>query len=141
MNRKLPYKVYPDTRTGGYFYAVVMPVQIAAPEINSPRTKRFEAIIDSGASSCQFNASIGAAIGLDIEKGDKVETLGISGSNEIYMHQISLYLPGGVVKTEAGFSKDLPVLGLLGMSGFFEHFKVIFDSATLQCELERIFHA
>ncbi|GAC1437185.1 MAG: hypothetical protein NVS1B11_30540 [Terriglobales bacterium] len=67
--------------------------------------------------------------------------MGIAGPNEIYMHEISLYLPSGVVETEAGFSKDLPVLGLLGMRGFFEHFKIVFDPAALQCELKRIFDA
>lgn len=67
--------------------------------------------------------------------------MGISGPTKTYMHDIHLYLPGGIVSTKVGFSDKLPVPGLLGMSGFFEHFKVTFDSTACRCELERIFHA
>ncbi len=57
------------------------------------------------------------------------------------MHDISLYIPGGIVTTKAGFSDNLPILGLLGMTGFFEHFRITFDPAALRCELERIYKA
>jgi len=141
VSLKLPYLKYPDARTGGFFYAAVIPVHIALPAQNAPRSKRFEANIDSGASFCHFHSQIGRAIGLEIEKGVETETQGISGPTKIFLHDISLYLPGGIVTTCAGFSDRLPVSGLLGMTGFFEHFKVIFDPTALRCELERIFRA
>ena len=50
-------------------------VNIALPSKNAPpRTKRFEAVIDSGASRCIFHASIGRFIGLEIEEGTVEET-------------------------------------------------------------------
>jgi hypothetical protein len=116
-------------------------VNIALPAHNAPRTKRFEAVIDSGASRCIFHASIGISIGLEIEKGVVEETLGISGISRTYLHDISLYAPGGILNIRAGFSEDLPIAGLLGMNGFFDHFRVVFDPTGQRCELERLFLA
>jgi hypothetical protein len=41
--------------------------------------------------------------------------------------------------TEAGFSDDLPLLGLLGMRGFFEHFNIMFNPTARQVELDRLY--
>ena len=138
MSLKLPY---PDPQApGGFYYAASVPVNIARPAKNSPRSKRFEAIIDSGATSCIFHAALGRAIGLEIEKGEPTQTQGITGPVNLYLHDISLYVPGGVVATRAGFSEDLPIAGLLGMLGFFEHFfKVTFDPTALRVEIERLY--
>jgi hypothetical protein len=135
-----PYKKYPDSR-GGFHYIAVLPVYIARSEKNAPRSKRFEAIIDSGASNCLFPAGIGRAIGIEIEKGEPLETLGISGPDRVYMHDISLHVPGGTLRVRAGFSEALPVAGLLGMSGFFDRFKITFDPISSACTLERLFTA
>jgi len=142
VSLKLPYQKYPDGQArGGFFYAATVSVNIALPAKNSPRSKRFDSIIDSGASQCIFHASIGRAIGLDIEKGEKVSTNSIQGATDIYLHDISLYAPGGIVPARAGFSDTLPIAGLLGMSGFFEFFKITFDPTALRVELERIYRA
>jgi hypothetical protein len=107
----------------------------------APRSKRFEAIIDSGSSGCIFHASIGRAIGLDIEKGEVLRTLGIAGSAREFLHDISLSVAGEIIATRAGFSDDLPIAGILGMKGFFEHFRIVFDPIAHGVELERIFRA
>ena len=140
MTLKLPYKKYPN-KDGSFYYTAALPVNIALPQQNAPRSKRVEAFIDSGATVCQFQSGIGRAIGLDIEKGEVIETLAATGPANIYMHDITLYIPGGPVQIKAGFSDNLPVVGLQGMMGFFEHFVVTFNPAALRCELERIFKA
>jgi len=137
---KIPYKKFP-LHGGGVTYSAVLNINIALPAKNAPRTKRFEAVIDSGASRCMFHASIGRSIGLEIEKGSVEESLGISGTCRTYLHDISLYAPGGIINIRAGFSDDLPIAGLLGMNGFFDHFKVVFDPTAQQCELDRVFLA
>jgi len=140
VSLKIPYKKYPaPTAPGGFFYAASIAVNIALPIKNSPRSKRFDAIIDSGASGCLFHGAIGRAVGLEIEKGQKANTLGVSGAIEIYLHEITIYIPGGPITTVAGFSDQLSLAGLLGMSGFFEHFKIVFDPTALRAELERIY--
>jgi hypothetical protein len=98
-------------------------------------------VIDSGASRCLFHSGIGRSIGLDIQQGRAEESLGVSGSCKMYLHDIALYLPGGIVNITAGFSDDLPVAGLLGMNGFFDHFTVLFDPTAQRCEIERVFLA
>jgi len=142
VSLKIPYKKYPAPQTpGGFLYAASIAVNIALPEKNSPRSKRFDAVIDSGASGCLFHASIGRGIGLEIEKGEMTQTMGVAGSSNIFLHDISLYAPGGIIATRAGFSDDLPLAGLLGMAGFFEHFKIVFDPIAHCVELERLFRA
>jgi len=111
---KIPYKKFP-LHGGGVTYSAILSVNIALPAKNAPRTKRFEAVIDSGASRCIFHASIGRFIGLEIERGPVEETLGISGVSRTCLHDISLYAPGGIVNIRAGFSEDLPIAGLLGI--------------------------
>jgi hypothetical protein len=118
-----------------------MGINLALPLPNAPRTKRFEAIIDSGASRCLFHADIAKNLGIDLKSGIKEDINGIGGLEETWLHDVHLYVPGGVVKILAGFKENLSVAGLLGMNGFFEYFNVTFNSALLQCSLERIYHA
>ena len=142
MSLKLPYKKYPAPDSpGGFVYSASVPVNIALPAKNAPRSKRFDAVIDSGASACMFHASIGRAIGLEIEKGKPSQILGVNGPCKLFLHDIALYAPGGIILTNAGFSDDLPIAGLLGMTGFFENFKIIFDPTAGRVELERLFRA
>jgi hypothetical protein len=102
-------------------------------------------MVDSGASQCIFHSSIGRAIGLVIEKGEEDRTVGVSGQpTKIYMHDVSLHIPGGhVLKIRAAFSEDLPLAALLGRRGFFEHFRVSFDpSGTIPgFDIERFYPA
>lgn len=141
MSFTRPYTKYPDSQSGGFYYAATLPVNIALPAKNPPRSKRFDAIIDSGASACLFHASIGRAIGREIEKGETNETLGINGPNKVYMHDVSLYAPGGVIGIRAGFSDELPIAGLLGMTGFFDHFTITFDPTGNRFILDRLYQA
>jgi hypothetical protein len=140
VSLKIPYKKYPAPDSpGGFLYAASVPVNIARASKNAPRSKRFDAIIDSGASGCLFHAAIGRAIGLEIEKGEPKQTLGVAGPATLFLHEIALYVPGGPVTTPAGFSDNLPIAGLLGMMGFFEHFRIVFDPTALHVELERLY--
>jgi len=142
VSLKFPYKKYPTSIAKcGFYYSASIPVNISLPNKNSSRSKRFDAIIDSGASSCLSHASIGQAIGLDVERGEMTQTLGIAGAMQIYVHEVFLYAPGGVIATRAGFTRDLAIAGFLGMEGFFENFKVLFDPTELTVELDRIHQA
>jgi hypothetical protein len=134
----VPYKVQPD-QYGSFIYTVTLGVNLALPKPNAPRTKRFEAIIDSGASRCLFHASIATYLGLAIKSGVMENCNGIGGQQRTWVHDVALYIPGGTVVIKAGFTETLPVAGLLGMNGFFEHFSITFDPAKLECELKRAF--
>jgi hypothetical protein len=90
---KFPYKKYPNGK-GGFDSFGVIEVSIALPQKNAPRSKRFEAIIDSGACRCTFLSVLGKAIGLDVEKGEVESSMGISGArppSHIYMTSASMH--------------------------------------------------
>lgn len=134
---KIDYKIQPD-RYGNHIYSALLNIHLALPLPNAPRTKRFEAVIDSGASRCVFHADIGRHLGIDIQKGDYEQTQGIGGATDVWIHPIRLYVPGGPIDIHAGFKEGLPVAGLLGMNGFFDHYIVTFVQPALHCEIERI---
>ena len=113
MSPKIAYKKFP-LRGGGVCYSAMLNVNIALPVENAPRTKRFEAVIDSGASRCIFHASIGRFIGLNIQSGTVEETLGISGVSRTYLHDIALYAPGGIIRIVAGFRTTYRLLVFWG---------------------------
>jgi hypothetical protein len=138
---RIPYKKLP-LPNGGFGYHAILGVYIALPGKNAPRSKKIEAYIDSGASRTTFHASIGKALGFEVEKGELEEAMGISGKpSKTYLHDMAFYVPGGVIQIRGAFSNDLPVAGILGMGGFFEHFRVTFDPTVQGCELERIYQA
>jgi hypothetical protein len=137
---KIPYRVYPD-RFGSYVYSVRLDVSVALTNPSAPRTKRFEAIIDSGATRCLFHSDIGRFLGLDLRSGEKEITQGIGGLSDTYIHDIVLYIPGGPVTIKAAFKEDLPIAALLGMNGFFQHFVITFNQSALVCDLERLYES
>jgi hypothetical protein len=86
-----------------------------------------------------FDASLARHLGLDLKAGYRDSATGIGGSTEVWVHEVCLYLPGGPpVTTHAAFKEGLQFSGLLGMNGFFEHFKVTFNPLGLCCEIDRV---
>jgi hypothetical protein len=116
-------------------------VQLALPDPNAPRTKRIEVVIDSGATRCLFHSDFARHLRIDTASCPIEQTVGIGGIESTYLHDVTLYIPGGPVVARVGFKHNLPVAGLLGMNGFFEHFRVTFDGPARHCELERLYKA
>lgn len=139
---QIAYKKFPDAfgPQGSFLYCAMLSIQIALPSPNAPRSKRFEAVIDSGATRTLLHADLATHLGLNIKSGQIERTQGISGSESVYLHEVMIYLPGGPVKTRVGFKENLPIGGLLGMNGFFEFFRVAFDPNLKACEVQRIYH-
>jgi hypothetical protein len=140
---RFAYKNYPRYK-GVDDWAAALPVQVSNPAKHSPPCRKFEAVIDSGASLCLFHSSIGMGIGLNVEKGELDETVGVSGvPTRIYRHTIFLHVVGNIFKIRAGFTNQLPLAGLLGRVGFFEYFKITFDPSSNPpgFDLERVYRA
>jgi hypothetical protein len=137
---KLQYSAYPD-QFGGHAYSVKLNVQMALTNPNAPRTKRFEAIIDSGATRCLFHSSLADFLGIQRTACRVERTMGIGGVEDSYLHDVLLFVPGGPVTITAGFKDNLPVAGLLGITGFFEYFQILFDTPAKICELTRLYQA
>lgn len=105
--------------------------------------------VDSGADSCVFPASFAIALGLDPLQMKQQMTGGVGNTGNVtYYAQITIEL--GVQKTDGSWSFDPTLrfeaysgftaglesqgIGLLGESGFFETYIVIFDHKN------RLFH-
>jgi hypothetical protein len=86
-----------------------------------------------------FHASIAAHLGLVLKAGVLENCNGIGGQQATWIHDVTLHIPGGAVAIKAGFTETLPLAGLLGMNGFFEHFSIAFDPAKLECDLRRVY--
>lgn len=96
-----------------------------------------EAIIDSGADWCIFDAGL-----LDILKfplGSQTKFFG-AGKEPLrgFKSKVNLTIAGKDFKTEVLFSPDLGrhSYGILGQKGFFDNFKVCFDKSKLQIEIK-----
>lgn len=75
-----------------------------------------ESIIDSGADHNLFSSEIGFALGINLKKGKKLSTFGISGEQMIvYRHYgIKIFVNGSSFETFIDFSdryQDIPLLG------------------------------
>jgi len=86
-----------------------------------------------------FHADIARHMSIDLTKCPTEKTVGIGGDEMTFLHDVKLFVPGGPVIITAAFKEKLPIAGLLGMNGFFEHFRITFDGPARECTLDRIF--
>lgn len=138
---RIPYRVYP-LPDGRLDWHAALAVQLAAPDKSRVFTRPFEALVDSGSSICLFTSQLARVLGLSLEGGERAFTVGVSGERSvIYYHHLLLRVAGEVLRVRAAFSAHLPLPGLLGRSGFFDNFRILFDptSDPAGMELERVY--
>lgn len=137
---RVPFRPLPG-RPHPHLYPLI---RVCIGKKHAQRSRPFEAMVGSGAADCMFHASIASAIGIKLESGRKEQRMGISGGGaDVWVHPIQLYVGMDMFSIDAVFSADLPLAGLLGRSGFFEHYRVTFDPAPNppELEIERIYRA
>jgi hypothetical protein len=136
---RAPYRAAPDPQGTVHLYPFI---RVRIGKKHAQASRPFEAMVDSGATDCIFHQSIAASIGIKLESGRKEIRTGIGGNQEVWIHPVQLYVGmSEIIGINAAFAKDLPLAGLLGRIGFFEHFKITFDptSEPPGLELERIY--
>jgi hypothetical protein len=103
-------------------------VRLSSPAKQSQPSRRFAAILDSGCADTLFDSSIGRSLGINIKSGIRSDLGGIAKGAKIpaYFHDVDLHADANIIRIRAGFS-DLPIAGILGRRGFFEHFIITFD--------------
>jgi len=137
---RAPYRTLPGPDGTTLYYPLL---RIRLGKSRGVTTRFFEALVDSGAADCLFSESIATAIGIDLETGQKERRSGIGGNQDVWVHPVVLHVGEHALDIEAAFTKNLPVSGLLGRRGFFEHFKITFDPSSDPpgMELERVLKA
>jgi len=114
----------------------IIPVKI----IIKDKELNYEALIDSGADFCIFDAEIGEYLGIDILSGNQEVFGGIQekGGAVAFLHKVKLNIGGWDYQTIVGFSYDIAKhgFGILGQKGFFDKFVVNFDLVKEEIELK-----
>lgn len=101
---------------------------------------RYEALLDSGADTCIFDAGVAEALGIDVRSGTPMAFSGVQNSeaDKAYLHKLNLSVGGHKLSIPTLFSYDLSTrgYGILGQRGFFDIFTVKFDYAKEEIELK-----
>ena len=103
------------------------------------QSAQYRVLIDSGADYCVFHSEIADVLGIPLKKGKKMTFYGTGGTPQIaYFHNIQIEIGGWPMGLYCGFSSDMESLpyGLLGQTGFFDHFKIEFDYTNKRIELK-----
>ena len=123
------------TELGGTFKRPYVEVMVSHDDREEP----YLVLVDSGADTNLFSASLAEDLGLILEDGRPVSVQGATGETAtVYEHAITVSVAGQSFETTAAFT-DLPHLalaGLVGQQGFFEHFLVTFDAKNGEFELK-----
>lgn len=87
------------------------------------------ALLDSGADYCLFNLEFAKAIGIDMDKCQKGQTMGVEGgSKDVYLTNIEIKIEHlEKIKIPVGFIDSHSVTGLLGQIGFFDKNRIKFE--------------
>lgn len=96
------------------------------------------ALVDTGASHTVFNWDMGKSLGLKIKSGQEICLAGFGGKVPIWLHKIKLEIGPWKYIADIGFlDKDisLPIIGVLGHTGFFERFDVLFKGKIQTLEI------
>ena len=95
---------------------------------------RCRARLDTGADGCMFPLSFAGALGLSLERMDRADTLGVTGSGVAYYTDLRIFVvvvDGGLlpITARAGFTEGMNALGegILGHQGFFDSCTVTFN--------------
>lgn len=86
-----------------------------------------KALLDSGADNNLFPSAIGLVLGINIKKGRRFLTCGISGDEVVVWrhYNIKIFVNGTGIETFIDFSDDYNDIPILGQQGFFDKFKSI----------------
>ena len=136
----VPYRPYPDKDGNIHLYPFI---RVRVGRKRAQVTRFFEAMVDSGACDCIFPVALATAIGIKVESGEKDERNGIVGTQDVWIHPVQLYVGADIIEINAAFAKTLPVAGILGRIGFFDHFKITFDPTGNPpgMDVERVYKA
>jgi hypothetical protein len=132
---KFPYKRF----ARGAFPPTIRPI-ITIKVSHNGQAIRQEALVDSGADICLFDAEIGELLGIPITSGREARLVGATSetAQPYYLHPVTINVGGWDHAIEAGFVPNFkPAFGIVGQVGFFSLFVVKFDYQKEEVEIRR----
>ena len=133
---KFRYTKLPDLLLPGNYNWYPL-VQICLRYYNKGR--HMHALIDSGAIDCIFPASVGEVPGIDVTSGRQKTYFGLAEQATVgFQHTVRLQVTGfdHWITLDVGFIQSEHVLPLLGQSGFFSHYQIIFERFRYQVKIK-----
>lgn len=131
---KIRYRKLPDLlNPAQYSYYPYLQVSVRY----SDRKQPILALIDSGAVDSLFPESLGVPLGIDVPSGERKIYFGIGGRAVTgFLHNVDLQIQGfdAWVRMKVGFINTVQI-PLLGQSGFFENYQIIFERFRYQIEI------
>ncbi|MEK6279715.1 MAG: hypothetical protein AABN95_05110 [Acidobacteriota bacterium] len=94
-------------------------------------------LVDSGAADCVFSASFGEVLGIDVTSGEPHNFHGFDlRETPGFLHNVHLQVMGFPhwIEVRAAFVES-EVMPVLGQSGFFENYQVVFERFKRQFEV------
>ena len=120
--------VSPGSNQMRAIYYPWVPVWIHKDGLTTPRMLL---LVDSGADFCVLKSEIGVALGItDIQAGEPCQLRGLGRATvNSWFHDVEVEFEGQTFAARFAFTSEaLPIPGMLGRRGFFDHFKsVSFD--------------
>jgi hypothetical protein len=128
---KFPYRKFSLTEPSAFFGPAIIKPIIPIKVLYGARDIDYFALIDSGADFCIFDAEIGEAVGIEIERGEQIEFGGIQAKigSTGYFHDVTIFVGGWRYNARVAFSREIAEhgFGILGQKGFFYIFSITFD--------------
>lgn len=94
-------------------------------------------LVDSGSTISVFKTNIAKPLGIIIEKGQEVYLGGVGGRIKGYIHNLEIEIANKKIIAPVVFSHEYLVsFNLLGRSGVFPRFKILFDEKNLVTKFE-----
>jgi hypothetical protein len=119
-----PSDPFPEGRT------VRRPLMVVA--LVAPNGSTFECVAcpDTGADDCVFPLSFASQLGLDVSQMRCAKATGVGAENDTWYENLTIRMDRGLeIAAYVGFTAGLEDVGygLLGQSGFFSKYEVLFD--------------
>ena len=116
-------KEFRYSKKAGQWFPTV-DIKIQGPK----RTRKYKALVDSGATLSVFRAEVAKNLGVNIEAGEKIFLTGVGGRILGYLHNLKVSIDEkNFFKCKIVFSKEYTVsLNILGRDNFFLPFLITF---------------
>lgn len=122
---------YRESTSGDFFPIVNFNLHYKGNVINT------SALIDSGATISIFREEVAEELGLEIEKGKETYLGGIGGRIKGYIQVLKVEIAGKEFSCPVVFSREYLVsFNLLGRDSFFPKFKITFEEAKQNVQLD-----
>jgi len=127
---KYPYRPFPLSHVDpvtklDYAWRPALKVLLWYQHKKSPP---IESILDTGADHCVFDAQIADGLGIPVTKGATVAFRGVGGGEVAgFLHNVTLSVAAQTFQAPIVFAYGISTTGILGQTGFFDHFVATFD--------------